>query len=156
MYSSPKRNKSENLYTTVPKISYIHCSTVINTYPKRSIKPPWVRTAASKLMNQLISQRVHYYCVGLQLIRSDQLSPVAAMQFGAYLVLKSLWKLPSLDHTQTLLFPQSITHTRPSEPNVTSPGQLKHPGPLLFDPKANRNILSSSWTVTQWLPLSQM
>ena len=44
---------------------HIHCSTLINTYTRRSIKPPRVRTSPSKLMNQLTFQCVHHYSVGV-------------------------------------------------------------------------------------------
>ena len=45
---------------------------------------------------------------------------VAAMQLESYFALKCPLKVPSLDHTDTLLFALSTTYKRPSEPNAMS------------------------------------
>ena len=84
------------------------------------------------------------------------LSLVAAMYSGVCLGLKLRLKLPSLVQAQTFLFPASTTYTRPSEPIAMPRGLSKRPDPLPLEPKADKNLPSSPWTVTRCLSRSQM
>ena len=63
-------------------------------------------------MNQLTSQRVHYYSVKGEC--SDQQVVVASSSNAGWgiLGLEICIKTPSLDLTQTLLFPTSVTYTQ--------------------------------------------
>ena len=71
---------------------------------------------------------------------------MAAMQVRGQLDLNSRLRVPTLDHTQTLLFPTSVTYVSPSEPNATSVGPSKHPGPVPSQPKALRKLPSGDFT----------